>query len=268
VAGPPDWRGLLDLLEAHDDEAYDDLWRVWVVRDSDMALLDARSETRSRYDDVVESAGDWRLPKPIRDALRNWRFDSANELLADASAILDQRTAIESAAAESGLTPPATLETAFGLPDGFVTAASEATAELEAIERYDTAVAMRPAAPDMLQLMGMWGTTPDADLARSRDLFASGDLAASSDAAGTAASVWVSAEDVGRGRIISIVTLIVAFLLGVAMFVVWLRARRRRRRRFAARWVGPGPYATLAATPDPTPPVVVGDEASRGAEQE
>ncbi len=26
VDGPPDWRGLLDLLEAHDTDAYDDLW--------------------------------------------------------------------------------------------------------------------------------------------------------------------------------------------------------------------------------------------------
>lgn len=264
VEGPPDWRGLLDLLEAHDSDVYDDLWRLWVVRDTDLELLDARLAARSRYDDVIEAAGDWRLPKPIRDAFRAWQFETATELLADASAILDQRAAIESAAASSGLTPPPTLQTAFELPDGFTSAAREATAELDAIERYDVAAAMRPAEPDPLQVMGMWGATPDVDLSRSRDLFATGDLAGSSDAAGAAAAAWVSAEDVGRGRLVSIVALTLAFFLAVALFVGWLRGRRRRR--LAARWVGRDPYATLAATLDPPPPAVVGDEGNRGAD--
>lgn len=266
VEGPPDWRGLLDLLEAHDSEAYDDLWRLWVVRDSDLELLDARLAARSRYDEVVRAAWDWRLPKSVRDALRAWQFETATELLADASAILDQRAAIESAGASSGLTPPPTLQTAFELPDGFTTAAEEATAELDTIDRYAAAAATRPAEPDPLQVMGMWGATPDADLSRARDLFATGDLAASSDAAEAAAVVWVSAEDVGRGRLVSIVALTLAFLLAVALFVGWLRGRRRHRRMFAARRVGPEPYATLAATLDPPPPAVVGDEGSRGAD--
>ena len=50
VEGPPDWRGLLDLLEAHGSTSFDDLWRTWVVRDADLPLLDARLEARSRYD--------------------------------------------------------------------------------------------------------------------------------------------------------------------------------------------------------------------------
>ena len=116
--------------------------------------------------------------------------------------------------------------------------------------------------------MGMWGTTPEVDLARSRDLFAAGDLAASTDAAGAAATVWLSAESVGRGRLVSIGALVLATLLGIALFVGWLRNRRRRRRRFAARWVGPDPYATLAATPDPATPAVVGDEGRRGADRD
>jgi hypothetical protein len=118
----------------------------------------------------------------------------------------------------------------------------------------------------MLQTLGMWGTTPEADLTRARDLFRSGDLAASTDAAGAAASVWVSAEDVGRGRLFSIGALVLAFLLAIALIVGSVRARRRRRRRFAARWVGPDPYATLAATPDPAAPATFGDEGRRGAD--
>ncbi len=74
VDGPPDWRGLLDLLEARTDSRYDDLWRTWVARPSDLPLLVDRASARARYALVTEKAGDWRLPRPIRDALRAWRF--------------------------------------------------------------------------------------------------------------------------------------------------------------------------------------------------
>ena len=267
VDGPPDWRGLLDLLEEHGATSFDDLWRTWVLRQADLPLLNARVAARARYDDVVIAAADWRLPKPIRDALRAWQFDTANELLASASAILDQRSSIQSAATAAGIRPPTTLQTAFELPDGFVAAAQEASAEIAAIARYDAAAANRPAAPDLLQTMGMWGATPEADLARSRDMFAAGDLAASIDAAGAAAIIWVTAEDVGRGRLVSIVALVLAILLAVAMFVGWLRGRRRRRRRFAARWVGPDPYVTLA-TLDPPTPGAIKDGGDRGADRD
>jgi hypothetical protein len=265
VNGPPDWRGLLDLLETHDSQPYDDLWKDWVVRDTDLPLLEERRAARNHYDAVVREAGDWDLPKPVRDTLRAWRFEMADTLLTDAGDILDQRAAIAAAAAESGLTPPGALEAAFALPDGFAAAAREATAELDAIDRYDAAAATEPVQPNPLQVMGLWGETPEASLAQARDRFAAGDLAGSSDAAEIAAIVWSSAEDVGRGRLISIVALTLAVLLAIALFIGWLRARRRHRRRFAARWVGPDPYATLAATLDP-PPAVVGDEGKRGAD--
>lgn len=266
VDGPPDWRGLLDLLEAHDADGYVDLWRRWVARESDLAALDQRLAARQRYDEVVEAAGDWPLPEQVRDAMRAWQYTAADDLIDRASAVLEQRSEIETAASASGLTLPPNLEESFSLPDGFETAAQEATAELDAIERYDVAASTRPAEPNPLQVLGMWEATPDADLARSRDLFAAGDLASSNDAAAAAAIVWVSAEDVGRGRLVSIVALTLAALLALALFVAWVRSIRRRRRRLAARWVGRDPYATLAATLDPPPPTVVGDEGRKGAD--
>jgi hypothetical protein len=268
VDGPPDWRGLLDLLEAHSGRTFTDIWRTWIARDSDLPLLEARATARSHYDEVVEAAADWPLPRPIRDAMRAWQFQTASDLLDRAGGVIDQRHAIETAATASGLTPPDSLRAAFELSDGFVTASREAAAELEAIERYDAAVATRPAQPDTLQQIGLWGTTPEADLARARDLFASGDLAASTDAAGAAATVWISAEDVGRGRLVSLGALLLAILLALAMVLSWLRGVRRRRRRFAARWVGPDPYATLAATPEPPATAVIGEERRRGADQD
>ncbi len=268
VDGPPDWRGLLDLLEAPGTDSYDELWREWVVRDSDLKLLDARLAARSAYDDVVGSAGDWSLPQPIREALRAWQFETAGALLADAGAILGQRGEIESAAAASGLVPPPALQVAFELPDGFNAARLEATEELSAIARFDGAVATRPAEPDLLELLGMLGTTPEADLTHARALFAAGDLAGSRAAAGAAAAVWTSAADVGRGRLVSIVALTLAALLALALLIGGLRGRRRRRHGSAGGSDAPEPYATLAATHDLPPPAVVGDEGRRGANQD
>src|SRR6185312_17254257 len=162
VAGAPDWRGLLDLLDEHGATSDDDLWRKWVARDEDLALLDARTAARARYEAVVAAAGDWQLPRAVRDALRAWQFDDANRLLGAAEAVLTQRTTIAAEADAAGLTTPTTLRTAFESPDGFASATLEAAAEREAIARYTAAVAARPgAAPtDVVEEIGLWGTTP------------------------------------------------------------------------------------------------------------
>ncbi len=268
VDGPPDWRGLLDLLDADTGATYDDLWRTWVTRDTDLPLLDARTAARERYDAVVKDAGEWQLPRPVRDAMRSWRFDQATTLLSDASAVLDQRREIATRVAASGLTAPVTLETAFEQPDGFTSAKLEAAAELEAIDRYDAAVALRPAAPDFLLTLGLWGTTPDVDLAKARTQFASGDLRGSATAAAVAAAVWSDAEQIGRGRTFSLATLALAMLVALLLLVaVWAGRRRRdrRRRKFVAM---AHPYATLAATPDPAAPAATGDTGDMGVDRD
>jgi len=291
----PDWRGLLDLLEADTRVSYDDLWRTWVARDTDLPLLDARKVARAQYDAVVASASDWQLPRAVRDAMRSWRFDQAGVLLTDAATVLAQRTAIATDAAAAGLTLPDTLRIAFESPDGFASATLEATAEIEAIRRYETGVAARPVGSDFLTEAGLWGTTPEADLDRARSLFASGDLAGSAGAAGSAAATWSAAEAIGRGRMVSLGLLALAFALAVVLFGLWLRGRRRvrqerqalraRQMREAGGGVTPAThagsfpavdaaadvgasdsYATLAATSDPTAPVAVGEDRARGAE--
>ena len=118
VDGPPDWRGLLDLLEARTGASYDDLWRTWVARDTDLPLLDARAAARGRYDAVVAQAGDWRLPRQVRDAMRAWQFDDATTLLDEASRALAQRTAVERDATAAGLTLPTAIRSAFEDDDG------------------------------------------------------------------------------------------------------------------------------------------------------
>lgn len=236
--GPPDWRGLLDLLEARTDATYSDLWRTWVARPNDLHLLDARAASRQRLEEVTAQAGDWRLPRPIRDALRAWRFADADALLADATAVLEARTQVDSAAAESGLIAPAGLRLAFEDDDGFADAKAEAAAELATIERYAAALALRPAESNPFIELGLYGETPEADLVAARDALARGDLEDSVAASTDAADTWAGAEALGQGRAFSIALLLLAGLLVVVMVVTTVR-RRRRPKYHAVRMARP-----------------------------
>ena len=152
------------------------------------------------------------------------------------------------------------------MPDAFTAADREATAELEAIATYVDAEATRPTEPSPFQVIGLWGTTPAADLDAARVRFAIADLVGSSHAARAAAFVWTSAEEVGRGRFLSIVALALALVIAMVLVAGWFRARRRRRSRFGARWVGPASYGTLAATLEAPPPPVGADDGDSGAD--
>ena len=251
VADAPDWRGLLDLLEAHSTSTFDDLWRTWVARDTDLPLLDARAAARTDYDEVVAKAGAWQLPRAIRDAMRAWQFGQATELLTDAKGVLAQRDAIATQAAAAGLTAPPTLGSAFAADDAFASATTEASAELEAIGHYRDAVAARPGGPDAIQRLGVWGTAPEDDLAHARTLFANGDLAASATAAAAAASIWKDAETIGQTRLIAVGAAVLGVLAAIALVSWWLVRRRRRRASLVA---ATSSYATLAATPEPIGP--------------
>ena len=253
VGEAPDWRGLLDLLEEHGAAPVEDLWRTWVARPGDLPLLDARAAARDRYDAVVAEASGWRLPRAVRDAMRAWQFEQATALLGAADGVLDQRTRIEAAAEESGLTVPRTLRDAFEgdgvMSDGFTAAAAEATAQLAAIDRYRESAATRLTSPDLVEQLGLLGTEPDAHLARARTAFAEGDLEGSAEAAADAAADWQDARPVGQGRLVSIVALTLAVIFSIMAFVAWARGRRRRR---VVRTATAGhSYARLAATRDP-----------------
>ena len=157
---PPDWRGLLDLLEDRTDERYDDLWREWVVREDEAALLTPRQAARERYAAVLREAGRWELPPSIRGALRAWQFEAASSLLAEADALLDRRAELERAARDADLRLPARLEQVFESEAGFEAAHAEADAERAAIEILAGATATRPVQPDVIQQLGLGGPTP------------------------------------------------------------------------------------------------------------
>ena len=232
-AEPPDWRGLLDLLEERTATSYEDLWSKWVVRPSDEALLADRSTVRSRYAAITRRADPWVMPRVVRDALRAWQFAQASELLDGASTALDDRDAVRDATAVAGLTPPTTMATEFQSPRGFAAASAEADAELAAIAAYRDAVATRPTAPDLLTRLGLWASDPSATLENAVDAFAGGDLRASVESSAYARQIWTTAGEIGRNRVLAIGGSLAAVLLAGWLVLRSLRDRRgvRRRRR-------------------------------------
>jgi hypothetical protein len=244
--GPPDWRVLLDLLEERTDAEYADLWRTWVARPTDLALLDARAAARERYAALLAQAGDWRLPAIVREAMRSWRFEDASVLIDEATAILDRRIEVQAASAAAGLAAPTGLRATFEDDDGFDDAVTQAAAELEAIERYAEAVALRPAGrrDAVLVAMGLWGEAPEAELARAKAAFAEGDLDTAAASSARVAAIWADAEAIGRGRAVSLILLAFAGLVAIVLALSMRRARRRRRDRMMAHRI---------VTPDPRP---------------
>ncbi len=80
----------------------------------------------------------------------------------------------------------------------------------------------------------MWGSTPETDLAAAKAAFMAGDLESSVASSDAARSVWTSAEDVGRGRLVSVTALALALVVALVLFVVTIRSRRRRTREAVA----------------------------------
>jgi len=231
----PDWRGLLDLLEERTATTYGDLWQTYVVRTADEALLAERASVRLRYATVARRADTWLLPRVVRDALRAWQFDQANELLDGAGNALDDRDAVLDAAAGAGLTPPTTMGTDFEGPRGFAAASAEADAELAAIAAYRQAVATKPADPDMLTRIGLWNSDPNGALGKAVEAFTSGDLQASVESSAYARQIWTTAGEIGRNRVLAVSASLGAVLVAVWMLLRGLRDRSIRRRSLIVR---------------------------------
>ena len=224
--GPPDWRGLLDLLDAESPAGFTDLWTAWVVRPEEAGLLDKRAAARAQYAAALAQTDGWSLPRSIRDAMRAWRFDEATASLTAAQAALAQRPGLEQAAVQAGVTLPATVHALFEA-GAFDAAVSEAQRELAAIAAIGVADAARSGGPDTLTSIGMIGTDPDHDIVAARAALAAGDAAGAVAAADAAVQARADAWQEGRRRALMVAAALVALVvLGAA---IGSRSRRRRR---------------------------------------
>lgn len=222
-APPPDWRGLLDLLEDTTHQSYVDLWRTWVARPQDLAALDARAAARTAYAAAVADAADWPLPSSIRQAMRAWQFDAAQRQLTAAEAVLHQRATLQQAATTNDLQLPPTLLNDFVAGD-LTAAIAEGSAELTTIGQIANATAIQGQPAGVVETIGLIGTDSAGDVQVARADFAHGDLSAAARSAAIVTSDRATASDIGRGRIVSAIALGIAVVLCLVLIV----GRRRR----------------------------------------
>lgn len=231
VDAVPDWRSLLDLLEARSGEDLAPLWREVVVTPEQAPLLDARAEARRSYARTLALAGDWSLPRSIRDALRAWDFPSAEAAMADARTVLASRNAVEELAGREGVQLADGMQARFEAGD-LGGASAIAAAQRSAILAIARAEASRTSADDPLRRLGMLGEHPERDLVEARADLARGDLQGSMEAVDRALRAWTAAQDEGRRR--ALLGLAVAASLLLLAFAVGTTVRRLRRADRAA----------------------------------
>lgn len=230
TAGAPDWRGFLDLLEAETGQDFTDLWRTWVLRPDELPLLDARATARLEYEQTLAVAGDWELPRSVRDAMRAWQFDAARQLMADARNVIAEHHAVQQLAANDGLALPATMRRPFEAGQ-FAEAAGLAQDDRNAIQAIVQAESARDDATDPLTRIGMLGQNPDVDLYDARRALSAGDPDHAVASANAAYVAWTDAWQEGRRRALLAVA-VLATLLVLGSTIVE-RARRARRGRVA-----------------------------------
>lgn len=224
LSSPPDWRGLLDLLEDNGTTHVAGLWATYVVRAEEASMLANRTVARRAYADAIARAGDWGLPRSIRDAMRSWQFDTARQQLAQATTVFDERDALAAAASKAGLTMPAVLGRTFTDATDLSTVVSLVKAEGDAATAIETSRQARPASIGMVEWIGLLGSRPDQQVESAIAAFESGDPGtAITDAAG-ARSSWEAAAETGRLRLIVLVAAL-ALILVVVLIVRFGRSR-------------------------------------------
>jgi hypothetical protein len=231
VAAPTvalDTRGFLDQLETVSGRSVTDRFAEVVLTDADIALLPARADARTAFDALVEAAGTWGAPDPVRSAMTAWEFDEAQARMAEASEWLVARDALLAELEDVHLPAPKRLEQAYRSYGGGAEAYDELDAERSVVSAYAAAAETVNAERSVIERIGLaGGPDPSAHLSLASGEFAEGELRAAMDAIEQAERVVASAATAGWVRILSALLLAV-LVLAMAVFLV------RRRSSYTA----------------------------------
>ncbi len=227
VAGPAeplDTRGFLDHLETVSGQPLSERFAQTVRTEADVALLPARAEARIAFDALVAAAGPWGAPDPVRGAMTEWDFESAQAGIDAATAWLEARDALIGELEAVHLPAPDRLQQAYRAYGGGPEAYDELEAEGAVVRAYAAAAVGVNAERSVVERIGLiGGTDPSARLNQASGHFADGDLRSAVDAIGDAERIVASAGTAGWVRILSGVLLAV-LVLALAAFLVRRRA--------------------------------------------
>jgi hypothetical protein len=224
---PTDSRHLLDQLEAVSGKDLTPIFEEWVFDRAMVKMLPAREAAREAHQGLLEVAGDWGTPDPVRLALAGWRFGDAEAAIVEATSWLGARDALLNDIEVAGLTMPQRLHDEYQTGGGSPAARTELEAEAAVVATYGDALTLATAERSPVQEVGLLGgTDPAATLAQAKVAFAQGDLIGAADlSAGSLDRLQRAGQD-GLVRLASAVIVLAALVM-----LAISQARRRRRAR-------------------------------------
>ena len=246
VAPIDDWHRFLDLaqpIDQPDSAEVEAAIRDLVMGPGHSAVLDVRHDARERYRELVAAGQGWLPPWLVRQPMGTWTFAAAETAMDEATAVLQRRDAIQSAAAALGLTPDDALKTAYEDASAtFTRATAAADGQLAALTAIADAKARLDAPVDLVAQIGLLGATaPATSYDAARAAFERGELDTAVSAAAAVTTLLADASALGQQRLVIGVVVAGVLLLLVAFVVL-------RRRRRPAPWPEPG-LAAAAAVP-------------------
>ena len=246
------WRYFLDLLEQRGrSQGAATLLRTWVVVEGDRAVLDVHEGARAAYAALVERGAGWLPGLAVRLPMARWEFPAAGQQVDKAGQVLALRADIGAQETTLGLADGGVLR---GLYEGAATTYDAclalATDELTTLSRLRDAGAAVDAERGPLEVIGLWGADPAADLAAAEGAYRTGQLGTARSDAALAAGLIAAAADSGAQR--------VALGSGGGALVVFVAfgIRAGRRRRGPSRLAGAGAPATLGALTNAEVPTI------------
>lgn len=234
AAGAASWKRFLDYLdETGASKVADNVFVTYVAPVSEHNTLVARTRAREAYAGLVAVGKDWTPPLTLRQAMTNWEFPTAQDLIDGATAVTKVRDTIDRTVRPLGLHSPAKLKTdyEYGVRD-LDQVQEEAKSDLVAAQELVTARAAVEGHHGLFAKIGLFGASDRHNLSDARTAFTAGDAADARASAVAAEHVVADASSAGKLR-----AGVAAGLIVLLVLTFWgLRGltRRRERRRAAA----------------------------------
>jgi hypothetical protein len=242
-----DERGMVPAGVSDLDQAQDMLAHYGVFNQAD---LEARSQARSRYHSLVQTAAGWKMPLVVRSAMGSWDFAAAGTAMDTTTQIFSFRDQAEKAI--GGLKLDGTA-----LQKDFESATRQADldavltlarSEFEAVSKVVEATQLKDGSRTVLQTVGLLGTDTTTPLRQARTGLDNVKPADASSAAQSVIDAINKSSDQGLLRLVVAVGILLAALL---LLVVGLLVRRRRRRRLLPVPPTDALSAAVVAVPQP-----------------
>ncbi len=240
---PRTWHEFLDLAAAHtvDENGLAELYARWVVGEwTDQ--FEQRSAARERHEMLQQAAGGAVLPTAVRTPMREWRFDAADDAMAESERLLDEVERLRPRLVDRDLSLPSDFEDRLAR---LATVDEISTYRVAVVSAGDDVMGLldRIDSLDRWQRIGLVGTDIDALETAAIDTFTAGDLASSRQAVLDGERLL---DGTRRRGVISAGVAVTALAVAMGPGVWILRRRRRRRRRRPDRQEGapmtrPGP---------------------------